>query len=560
MRKYYLTTTFLFTCFFIFSQNVKTQIKSLNTYKQKFNERNRIGVDSVLIYMNKLIISNNIPYKTYGYAATEYLKTKEKKKVNQQLFQDSINKYLPQIKVSPENYTILFDTYILLGNTNKRREKPEQALRYYLKAETIANKAKDIVRIVKIQSNIGLIYQDIGALNKSVSQLKKTLDFLENHKNKLSEKYYQRRFKTLSNLGNVYNTFYQEKGGNEVYLDSSLHCFHSILEDKKFELSPYKKATIDLCLGSTYSLQKKYTKAIGFFEKALVYFKKEKTQADLYKIYYNLGVSYFNSENYDKAKENLFQIFKINKSGAPDTNLANAYYYICEMHMEEGHIDSAHYYLKKYKKSYSIVSKNEELQQKTTTNLIQLNDLEKRVTKLYNKNQYYSAIISFLILLLALSVFLIFRYNKEKKKTRQRLEELLLSATDKNKIEENNTNINDEQHQEIIKGLHKIETNLYFLKEEFNLYNAAKKIGTNTTYLSKVIKTYKKMNFSEYTNHLRINHIVKILSTDKKVRAYTTQAIGEIGGYKNAKSFTRIFKKHTGITPYQFIEKIDTEV
>ena len=31
-------------------------------------------------------------------------------------------------------------------------------------------------------------------------------------------------------------------------------------------------------------------------------------------------------------------------------------------------------------------------------------------------------------------------------------------------------------------------------------------------------------------------------------------------GYKNAKSFTRIFKKYTGITPYQFVEKIDKEL
>ena len=97
------------------------------------------------------------------------------------------------------------------------------------------------------------------------------------------------------------------------------------------------------------------------------------------------------------------------------------------------------------------------------------------------------------------------------------------------------------------------------MKDDFNLYNAAKKIGTNTTYLSKVVREHKKMSFSDYTNELRINYIVDILTNDKKVRAYTTQAIGEIGGYKNAKSFTRIFKKYTGITPYQFIEKIDKE-
>jgi len=50
------------------------------------------------------------------------------------------------------------------------------------------------------------------------------------------------------------------------------------------------------------------------------------------------------------------------------------------------------------------------------------------------------------------------------------------------------------------------------------------------------------MNFSEYTNELRINHIVGVLKYDRKVRSYTTKAIGELGGYQNARSFTRIFK------------------
>ncbi|WP_442265793.1 helix-turn-helix domain-containing protein [Tenacibaculum sp. ZS6-P6] len=512
--------------------------------------------------MNELINSKSITYKTYGYAATEYLKTKEKRKLNQQFFKDSIYKYLPRIAISPENYSILFDIYILLGNTNKRRKKLEQALRYYLTAETFANKAEDIERMVKIQSNIGLIYQDIGSLNKSVLQLKKALNFLDDHKKSLGEKYYQRRFKTLSNLGNVYNTIYQEKNTNNVYLDSSLNCFRNILNDKNFKLTADKTAKIDLCLGTTYSLRKEYVQATDFFEKALSYFKNKKSQSDLYKTHYNLGVNYFNSGNLNKAKQNLLELFKVKKNDDLDTNLVNAHNYISQIYLEEGNIDSARYYFKKYKKIFTIVSENEQLQKKTTKNLIQFNDLEKRIKKLSNENQNYSIAISFLIALLILSIFLIAKNNKEKKKTRLRLEELLLSVTNKNIEKESNSNItiNDKQHQEIIKGLKKIENNLYFLKEEFNLYNAAKKIGTNTTYLSKVIKVYKKMSFSEYTNHLRINHIVKILSTDKKVRAYTTQAIGEIGGYKNAKSFTRIFKKHTGITPYQFIEKINTEV
>ncbi len=548
----------LFSCFCIYSQNIEIENNKLEANKQKFKLRNHIGIDSVLLYMDTLIISNNTPYKTYGYAATEYLKTIEKKKVTQQFFKDSIHKYLPKIVESPKNYAILFDIYILLGNTNKRRKKSEQALRYYLKAETIAKKSNDIERIVKIQSNIGLIYQDIDELDKAVTKFKATLNFLEEYKHKLGKKYYQRRFKIVSNLGNLYNTIYQEKDENLVYMDSSLYCFNNILKDKNFKLSNYKKAELNFSLGTTYSLRKKYKQATSFFEKTLLYFKEKKSQSYLYRTHYNLGVNYFNSGNLNKAKQNFIELFKIKKNDDINSNFVNAHNYISQIYLEEGNIDSARYYFKKYKKIFSIASENEQQQKMNITNLIQVNDLEKRIKKLSSKNEHYSVIISLLILFLLVNMFFILRNTKEKKKTKQRLENLLLSAN--NKETSKNISINDKQHQEIIKGLLKIENNLYFLKDEFNLYNAAKKIGTNTTYLSKVIKEYKEMNFSEYTNHLRINHIVKILSTDKKIRAYTTQAIGEIGGYKNAKSFTRIFKKYTGITPYQLIEKINTEL
>ncbi|WGH76683.1 helix-turn-helix domain-containing protein [Tenacibaculum tangerinum] len=243
--------------------------------------------------------------------------------------------------------------------------------------------------------------------------------------------------------------------------------------------------------------------------------------------------------------------------------------YLSKIYSKQNKKDSANYYLNTFITDYHKITSRNEQQIKGAYKV----DLDEKIKELKelkeyiaNKDSYYTTIFSSLVAILLFISFLVIKNAKEKKKANEKLNELLAKISKKEDLNEksfslsNNFKIKDKHHQQIIEGLLKLEEKKYFLKEEFNLYNAAKKIGTNTTYLSKIIKEHKKMSFNDYTNELRINYIIELLSSDKKVRSYTTQAIGEIAGYKNAKSFTRIFKKYTGITPYQFIEKIDTEL
>jgi len=42
------------------------------------------------------------------------------------------------------------------------------------------------------------------------------------------------------------------------------------------------------------------------------------------------------------------------------------------------------------------------------------------------------------------------------------------------------------------------------------------------------------------------------MQTDPQYREYSTQAVAESVGYKNAVSFTKSFKRKTGMTPFQY--------
>jgi YesN/AraC family two-component response regulator len=102
-----------------------------------------------------------------------------------------------------------------------------------------------------------------------------------------------------------------------------------------------------------------------------------------------------------------------------------------------------------------------------------------------------------------------------------------------------------------------LEQKKYFLSKEFNQQNVAKKIKTNTTYLSHIVNTNFNKSFSEYANELKINYVIDELLNNPVYRKYSTQAIAESVGFKNAISFTKSFKKRAGVSPTQFIHKIE---
>ena len=62
--------------------------------------------------------------------------------------------------------------------------------------------------------------------------------------------------------------------------------------------------------------------------------------------------------------------------------------------------------------------------------------------------------------------------------------------------------------------------------------------------------------FSEYTQELRTQYVLKKLIDVPYFRKYTMQAIAEEVGYKDANTFVRVFKKQTGLSPNYYIEKL----
>jgi len=70
-------------------------------------------------------------------------------------------------------------------------------------------------------------------------------------------------------------------------------------------------------------------------------------------------------------------------------------------------------------------------------------------------------------------------------------------------------------------------------------------------YISALFKKELNTTFSNYLNDIRINHAKKLLKTSH----YRVYEVGNLCGYPDNQYFTKVFKKHVGITPTTYRQK-----
>lgn len=120
-------------------------------------------------------------------------------------------------------------------------------------------------------------------------------------------------------------------------------------------------------------------------------------------------------------------------------------------------------------------------------------------------------------------------------------------------------NLDKKIEDKILKGINNLEKSTDYLDSSFNINVLAKKINTNTSYLSYTINKIKNKSFKQYITELRIEYLIQKLKEDKNYRKYTIKYLAEEVGYTNASAFTRAFKKHQGIIPSEYIKSLIEE-
>lgn len=190
--------------------------------------------------------------------------------------------------------------------------------------------------------------------------------------------------------------------------------------------------------------------------------------------------------------------------------------------------------------------------------------------------------ITVLLFLMAFGYFLYYR-RKQQKNIRQ-IKEILHKLENKNIVSkelninglhsssepvienqetENNTEssiiMNSETEEKLVQKLEQFETTTLFTQKSISLSSLAIFCKTNPKYLSYIINTYKKQDFYNYINELRINYIIHQLNEDPMYRKYKIATLAEEAGFSSQNKFATVFKKVTSISPSTFIKYLEEE-
>lgn len=112
----------------------------------------------------------------------------------------------------------------------------------------------------------------------------------------------------------------------------------------------------------------------------------------------------------------------------------------------------------------------------------------------------------------------------------------------------------EEKIRELITRLRIImEEEKLYLNPEFTLADAAGKLETNRTYLSRAVNAVYGINFSSYINDLRIKEAIRRISSGE-VSHLNMEGLAQQCGFGNRVTFNRAFQKFTGISPSFFIK------
>ncbi len=100
-----------------------------------------------------------------------------------------------------------------------------------------------------------------------------------------------------------------------------------------------------------------------------------------------------------------------------------------------------------------------------------------------------------------------------------------------------------------------LNNNKPFLRRKYSLRNLSDDVDIPVHYLSAFINHYYKMNYNNYINKYRVSQSKEmILNGEWKHKKL--EAIASESGFNNRNTFTVAFRKETGQSPSEYVEKI----
>ncbi len=521
---------------------------------------------------------------------------------------DSLKYYANKMQESSDPCTKVFGKFIEANNfykTGNYKKSEEICLHILAELKDVSTTCQD--------QNKYRVYERLFWINKNTNRYKEAYNYLV-LKEEISKTFEKNTKFHLKKLANEYSKaliktalcFYDEAIDILKVAINNTQRIDIKTEKENYYYITHKSSALNI-LGDIY-LKKSLNKNDSSLDSANVYYKKAYELAqnfspphiDTYYLYSFRKVKVLiKKEQYNSALTILKEIendkeFKV-------SNLSQELYFYKSLvyhHLNESTtaLNFAHQFLNHQKntpnskenlikiydvlaKQYDLIKQKDSAYKYSRLGLKEVSELNEHKTEInkfhyeYNFNQIKKnndiAINdnhkTHLVQIITLSSFsvlfitaLIYRSKKKREKNKKKFDSIIDEIQTTETPPKKDYNIEKELEETILTQLEALEKSTDFLSHDFTLKVFAKKLDTNTTYISYIINNTKNQSFKQYITQLRIDYLIHKLNTDYKYHNYTIQYLAEEIGYTNASAFTRAFKKQMGITPSEYIKSISS--
>jgi AraC-like DNA-binding protein len=441
--------------------------------------------------------------------------------------------------------------YLLKGSLLYNESRFQEALDNYIVAHQWSHKKQDEIGKLESQLGIAAIKNIWGLEDEALEIYRSEYEKVKSLKNYVTNHYHD-YILLVTNLSLSY--IRNKKADSALIITESAMKLPQVKADSAGYFS----------LGKAHATANYYLKRYPHSLDSLTKFLPNYSGIVLSDSYFMMGkiAQYKNEHNVAKAYFKKMDSIHLALND-PFPELKKAYDELYKYAEKEEAKDAQLYYINRLIEVDSVLNANyRDINEKVRTDY-DIPELRKQKhflqNKITQKNKLF--ITSIVASLSILSVFIVYSYRRNKI-LKQKLEKVLeadvieFSEFDTNTAESSSIGISKLIVDDILTKLNDFERERGFLSNDITLNSLAKRLDTNSSYLSAIINQEKQVNFSTYLKDLRIIHAINSIKNSKHYLKYSISGIAEEFGFTTAESFSKAFRKKTGIKPSYFLDEL----
>ncbi|WP_190810316.1 AraC family transcriptional regulator [Flagellimonas sp. S3867] len=521
----------------------------------------QLSFDSILKLENDLEYGTTYSKKVFD---THILKAKYLKDTNQlaeayrkrvwgENFDGAISYVDSAIGLIPSVKDKLFSSkaHYTKGALLYEADYPEESLKEFIKAFHLAQKNGNYEYVVDCLNMIAALKGEYGQEEESILLHEIALKYLL--QNKESIDYFDLTY--LITLDNIARGYLENKkiDSARVFADRGMKLSEKMKDDETYKKLQILKAQADYYDGNFIKSRDSLLVHLNDYEGY--------SKAD---ILFYLGMIEGKLDNVDKKQryfEQLDSILQVSEFPQLD-NVSKVFQFLLKTAISNNESEKEKKYIKRLIYYDSLSKETQRNIRKVTLIDFDLPVEEASKKTFIDEINYKRKTINFFYWFSGILVAFLLTFYIRHVKIQKRLRNIMhkgIEPEKSNSLENaaSDIDIDSEVISKILSMLNNWEEKKGFLNQGVNQTSLAKELGTNSSYLSKIINFYKNLSFSNYLKDIRITYALNFLKENPNfIENKSIIQIAEHFGFNSQDVFSRAIKDKIGVTPAMFLKQL----